>query len=266
MDATGCPVETDGAWATKTAGEVDDIASADGSLLVVPVGSLEQHGRHLPTATDSLLVESMAALATDRADVPAVYTPPVWTGVSPHHASVGGTVSVAVETLLGTLGEVADSGIDDGFDAVLLLNGHGGNISPVGAATTEIGRRHPGVEVVGCTYFQLAASFIDDLRESATGGMMHGGEFETALMLHLYPDLVGDDRAAAMMDPDYERATADMFDLGPVGAYRPFEEYSDSGAIGDPDVATAEQGAAILDLLGDELEALLAAVHDQASR
>ena len=260
-------ISSDGAsWATKTYDEVCEVGERDGSVLVIPVGSIEQHGHHLPVATDTLLVDAIAELGAERVadDVPTLVTPTVWSGFSPHHMPLGGTLTLEFETLLTVVEELADAGLENGFDAVVLLNGHGGNISLVNGAVSTIGSRHPDVEVVATTYFQLAASFVDDVRDSDPGGMAHAGEFETSLMLYLYPDLVGEDRDATMWEQDYERASEDMFDGGPVGVYRSFDEYAASGAIGDPDLATAEKGERIYELLGDELESVLRNVHEQA--
>jgi creatinine amidohydrolase len=254
------------AWAGKTYEEVRSIAGNDGSVLIVPVGSIEQHGGHLPVGTDSILVDAVAELGTQRVrdSVPILKTPPVWTGLSPHHMTFGGTITLEFDTCLTVLEQVADSALDNDFDALLLLNGHGGNKSLISAAVTTIGEDHEDIEVLGLTYFELASAFIDDIRDSELGGMAHGGEFETALMLHLRPELVDTDRYdAEMLDEYYDRGPKDLVEDGPLAVYRGFEEYSASGAIGAPELATEEKGEEIYRLLGDELETILRDVHEQ---
>ena len=254
------------AWATKTAGEVRDVASADGSILLVPVGSLEQHGDHLPVATDSLLVTAVAELGIERTsgELPILATPTVWTGHSPHHLPFGGTVTLTARGFLDLLEMTVESALENGFDAVLLLNGHGGNRSLISTATSVIGTEHPNVEVTGLTYFQLATDVVSELRKSEIGGMVHGGEYETSLMLHLYPDLVDRDRLAGTnKDDSYDLALKDLMVGGSLSIYRPFSEYSETGAIGDPTVASAETGERIYDALGDELGDLLVEIHEQ---
>ncbi|WP_233752316.1 creatininase family protein [Halorussus halophilus] len=119
--------------------------------------------------------------------------------------------------------------------------------------------------MTGLTYFQLAESFADEIRESDVGGMAHGGEFETSLMLHLHADLVRMDNAdAEYLDEPYERGTKDLLVGGTLSTYRPFEEYSESGAIGDPSLASAEKGAELFDRLGDELADVLRAISEQS--
>lgn len=257
-----------GDWSAHTAPEIRALASDDGSVLVVPIGSIEQHGRHLPVATDSLLVSAVAQLGVDRVseDVPILTLPPFWCGYSPHHLSFGGTVSLEFEHMQRAVEDVVDSSLSNGFDAVLLLNGHGGNTSLVNGTVSTVGTEHPEAEVLGLTYFQLAQPFIDEIRDSDPGGMGHGGEFETSLMLHLHEELVRtDELAGSPMDEPYDQALDDMFAGGPLGVYRDFDAYSETGAIGDPTLASAAKGQRIYERLGDELEAILRQIHDQNS-
>ncbi|WP_423747079.1 creatininase family protein (plasmid) [Haladaptatus sp. SPP-AMP-3] len=255
------------AWAAKTRREIRDVGAADGSVLVVPVGSIEQHGHHLPVSTDTLLADAVAHRGAERADddVPILVTPPVWSGFSPHHLSLGGTISLELDDLLDALADVADTALENGFDGLCFVNGHGGNAAAIGNAVSVVGKSHPDVEVAGLTYFQLAEPFVDEVRESEPGGMSHGGEFETSLMLHLYPELVRmEDADAEYLDEPYDRGTKDLLDGGPLATYRPFEEYSDTGAIGDPKLANAEKGEELLDRLTDELADVFRNVSEQA--
>lgn len=255
-------------WINRTYEEVRETAERDGSVLVLPVGSIEQHGHHLPVGTDTILVSAVADLAADRVadSVPLVVAPPVWTGYSPHHMPFGGTITLSHDTFQDVLVETVDSALENGFDAVLLLNGHGGNASIVSSTTSVVGTDHPDVEALGLTYFTLAESFIDDIRDSDVGGMAHGGEFETSLMLHLRPDLVRRDRLeGTYMDEPYEHGGKDLLEGGPLSVYRPFDEYTESGAIGDPALASAEKGAEIYERLGDEMEDILTEIHEQNS-
>lgn len=251
-------------FAGRTHLEIREVAATDGSVFVLPVGSVEQHGHHLPVATDTILVDAVANLGAERVedDVPILVGPPFWGGFSPHHVPFGGTMTLEFETMLAALEEFADAVLANGFDAFVLLNGHGGNKSVIGAATSTIGKDHPDAEVLGITYFDLAASFANEIRDSEIGGMAHGGEFETSLMLHLRPDLVREDAMdATNMDEPYDRSVRDLLDAGPLSVYRGFDEYSDSGAIGDPSVASAEKGERFYERLGDELEDLLRKIH-----
>lgn len=254
------------AWAAQTYADISHVGTENGSVAIVPVGSIEQHGHHLPVATDTLLVDAVAHLGAEAVtdDLPVLVTPPVWSGLSPHHMAFGGTLTLSVETMLAVLEDIAESVLANGFDALLFLNGHGGNMSLLGTSITQIGQSHPHAELLGLTYFQLAESFVDEIRESGTGGMGHGGEFETSLMLHLYPDMVRVDEAeGTYLDDAYDLRRKDLFKGGPLSVYRPFTAYSDSGAIGDPDLASAEKGREFCDRLKDELADLLHAIYEE---
>lgn len=254
-----------GEWAGKTYAEIASVGGRDGSVLVVPVGSIEQHGHHMPVSTDTILADAVVGGALERAveEIPVLATPPVWSGLSPHHLPFGGTLSLEFRHLLSVLEDVARTGLENGFDAVLFVNGHGGNRSAISAVTSTLGTR-TDAQVLGTSYFALAAEEIDEIRESETGGMSHGGEYETSLMLHLRPDLVADpeDREAPLMDEPYEWGGSDLMQGGSVSVYRTFDEYSEVGAIGAPDLASAEKGERIYRTVAEELAALLVAVHE----
>jgi creatinine amidohydrolase len=105
--------------------------------------------------------------------------------------SFGGTITGSFDTLLDLLEAIGCCVIEYGFDAVLFVNGHGGNRSLVDSVPRILGPAHPNTDVRACTYFDLPESeYIDEIRGSDHGGMAHTGEFETALMLHLHPELV----------------------------------------------------------------------------
>lgn len=254
------------AWAGKTYSEIETIADRDGSILIQPVGSIEQHGPHLPVATDTICADALAheGAATVADEIPVIVAPALWAGNSPYHLSFPGRIDVEFTTLVEFYAELAASALETGFDALLLLNGHGGNHNAIGGASKSIGLDHPDVEVLAMTYFGLAASFIDEIRQSEPGGMNHAGELETSLMLHLRPDLVREDRIEGThLDEPYTHAYDDMFVSGPLSVHRLEEEYSETGAVGDPQFASAETGEAIFEQLCAEMELLVTEIHEQ---
>ena len=255
----------DAEWAGRSASAIRETAETDGSVLVIPVGSIEQHGSHLPVATDTILVDAVVHGAVERipGDVPLLVTPPVWSGFSPHHLSFGGTLSLDFEHLRAVLEDVALTGLENGFDAVCFVNGHGGNQALIDAVVSTVGIG-TDAEVLGTTYFSLATDEIDAIRESERGGMAHGGEYETSLMLHLRPDLVADadDRDGTLWDDPYDWVGGDLLDGGSLSVYRPFSSYSESGAIGAPELASAGKGERIFEVVTTELAAVLVAVHE----
>ncbi|MFB6310975.1 MAG: creatininase family protein [Salinirussus sp.] len=255
------PVE----WAGKSAPEVVETAEEDGSVLIVPVASLEQHGQHMPTITDTLLCTAVVQTAAEQAAeaaVPVLITPPVWSGQSRHHRSFGGTASLDVPTLMAVLEHVADTTLENGFDALLFVNGHGGNISTIGTAVQEIAETQEA-EVLGLTYFQLAGDMVAEVRDSELGGIAHAGEMETSMMLHLRPDLVDEDRAEGTpYDKPYDGEHGDLTDAGTISTGRPFEAYTDTGAAGRPELASAEKGAAFFEGFTDALADVIESIHE----
>ena len=259
-------IDREVSFGAQTASDISDIGAADGSVFVIPVGSTEQHGKHLPVMTDTLLANSVAIEGTRRVadEIPILVAPPVWSGYSPHHLSLGGTLTADFETLLNLLRDVADAGLANEFDALVLVNGHGGNTPLTDAAVSEIGHEHPEAEVLGLTYFELVTDLVNEVRDSDMGGMAHGGEFETSMMLHLYPELVDlDEIPATYWKEYYDLGGDDLVMGGPLTVYRPFEHYSDSGAIGDPSVADEDTGKQLFNGAAEALADFLVEVHEK---
>lgn len=255
-------------WAGKPWTEVKEIAQAEGSVLIVPVGSLEQHGHHMPTITDSLLCDSVAHVGAEEVgdDVPVLITPPVWTGLSPHHLNIGATVSLQLDNMMDLLEDIADTALQNKFSAILFLNGHGGNMSLISSMTKVLGPKYPDVDVLGLTYWMLLVPYIDEIRDSDVGGFSHGGELETSLMMHLRPELVDEEKIKVQYyEPVYDLALKDLVVPGPLADYRPMDYYTETGVAGDPSLASAEKGEVIYDLLGDELADLLNEISEKNS-
>jgi creatinine amidohydrolase len=263
MFHTGLSVD-DVSWAGKPYTEIRSVGKTDGSVLVVPVGSIEQHGPHMPVATDIILADAVArggASVAAEDGVPVLVTPPVWTGSSDHHLHWGGTITIDVATMLSVLTQIARSALQNSFDAIFFLNGHGGNSAIVNAATKTVGTEHPQVEVLATTYYFLAEPIAGEIRESRYGGMSHAGEFETSLILHLAPDLVCEDEYAVDYREEpkggYEDAFHDFFSHGPLSVYRAADAQTGPGTTGDPTLASADKGEAIYEFLIEEIGALL---------
>lgn len=261
-------IESDGvAWEGRSAPEIRRIGGRDGSIVVVPVGSVEQHGHHLPVATDAILAEAIAHAGAEQVAVPVLVAPTVAPGFSPHHLSFGGTLSLERETLVRLLVDVAESALSNEFDALLFVNGHRGNDSIVSSVVSTVGEAHLDAAVCGVTYFDLATPFVDEVRRSDLGGMSHGGEFETSLMMYLRPDLVDENQfEIEYRDEPHEHGVHDMFDSGPLFRYREFTELSSSGVVGDPSEASAETGETLLEAVASELAAILEELHKLTTR
>jgi creatinine amidohydrolase len=206
-----------------------DVAAVAGrSILVVPVGSTEQHGPHLPLGTDSDVAVALAdRLAAARPDV--LVAPALPYGSAGEHAAFPGTLSIGAAALELVVVELVRSA--DAFAGVVLVSGHGGNAEPLAAAVATL--RTEGRSVLGWS-------------PRIPTGDAHAGRTETSLLLALAPELV---RPEAAEPGDLRPLAAVIGELrrGGVAAVSP------NGVLGDPTGATAEEGRHLLDALAYDL-------------
>lgn len=181
-------------WSERTREEFAAWAER-GTVVVVPVGAVEQHGLALPVGTDIREIEAVAVAGARRAAVPVLVTPAVPFGVSPHHMMYpGGTITLRVETLLHVLGDVCESIIQHGFDRILLLNGHGGNTGVVVAVALEL-RSRLVRQIQAADWWDLAKPiFAEVCTGPVTTTIGHAGEAEGSCILALTPESVRRDR------------------------------------------------------------------------
>lgn len=236
-------------------------AAAGGAIVVVPVGSVEQHGPHLPVATDAWAAEHLveAALPKLPSGRRVVIAPVVRYGFSDDHAGFPGTLSIPARLLEELLIEIGAGIIASGFDRILLVNGHGGNDRLLYYVVRLIRDRAPRpVALAGLTYWKLAAEQLRSLRHSEPGGMGHACELETSLMLHFRPETVRMRHAVREVPVPYsgERG-GDLLSSGAVVAPDRFHELTVSGVTGDPLVASAEQGRLFAGAISGRLAAFI---------
>ena len=241
-------------YETMSSPELDSL-DREGTVLMLPLGSVEQHGRHMPVGTDSAIAHALCLAVAERGGDRFVLPPP-WYGLSPHHMQFPGSVTLRAETMMALVGDIVDSLVAHGFGRILLVNGHGGNAGLVDLVSSTLGHRHYGaVRVVGLTYFQLAADEIDTIRDSGPGGTGHAGEFETSVMLHLHPEQVNMDKAVACYpDPGSPYLSTDLTRGGRVRTYHDFRDLSEAGVLGDPALASAEKGRRFFEACVDALD------------
>lgn len=234
-----------------------DLAEATSSIAVLPVGSIEQHGPHLPVDTDASIASALAESVAERAE-DALALPVLPYGYAPHHEGSAGTLSLSSETYLGVVRDLLRSLDEAGFRRVVVLNAHGGNRPLLKTAVTDF-EAERGVAVAVVSYWDLIAGEIERVRDSETGGVSHGGEMETSIQLYLRADLVGDER------PDYVRPDrggylrTDIFGSGSVYYPGHFDDKTESGLSGRPSDATAEKGRRLFEAA---VEALVTFVEE----
>lgn len=235
-------------WGALTRAEI--AAARDGGAMpVLTVGSVEQHADHLPVDTDSISAHRVATLAAERCAAPHVLVlPPPFFGFSPHHKAWPGTVTLSLATFTGLVRDVAESVMRAGFDRLLIVNGHGGNIGPLTASTTELASA--GLCVGFVTYFTPGQeAWMPDL-PGAMRGVGHACAYETALQLALRPDerqrIAGKiDGLPVRLDPPWIDGANTLAGSGAV--YAALFTAGDPGYAGDPAAATVAAGEVILE-------------------
>ena len=159
-------------WEEMTAPDIGAL-DREHTIVLLPLGSVEQHGHHMPVGTDSILAHSVCLSASARRDG-IVVLPPPWYGFSAHHMAFAGTVTLPAPTLIALGEAIVESVIEHGFRRVAIINGHGGNSGVMSVLASTLGHRfHGKARVVALTYFQVAQHGIAELRETGPGGMGH---------------------------------------------------------------------------------------------
>lgn len=219
--------------------------------VVIAFGATEQHGPHLPLATDALLGDHLARKVAER--LSAFVAPTVRIGCSEHHLEFPGTLSLAESTFHGMVGDIVRSLARGGFGRVVLLPTHGGNFGPLAAALDELGPVE-GIEISALTdltaLFKLAQLGADEFGVPLGKGGVHAGEWETSMLMAIRPDLVRLELGEPGYTGDPQAAIGAIFGSG-------VHTVAANGVIGDPTQASGEHGSRYWD---EVLEIVLSAV------
>lgn len=205
--------------------------------VVIAFGATEQHGPHMPLATDAMIGDHLARLVAERLD--AFVAPTVRVGCSEHHLAFPGTLSVSEETFHRVVGDIVSSLARGGFRRIVLIPTHGGNFGPLAGALAKIGPVE-GVEIRALTdlgaLFAIAQQGVEEYGVPLAEGGLHAGEWETSMLMSIHPELVHLERGEPGYTGDMESAVSAIFGSG-VHALAP------NGVIGDPSQASPEHGA-----------------------
>lgn len=213
--------------------------SRDGTVVLAPIAACEQHSRHLPTITDTVLVTGVAEGVERRLPEQVLLLPTQWLGASSHHLRFGATLSAEVDTHIEMLCDLLTPLLEDGYRRLLLLNGHGGNIDTMHVALRRLQPRFCSRILSAASYWELAEKELAALAEGPRKTMGHACEFETSMMLALRPELVQRD----LIHDDPPRDEAALRGLFLADDMR---QKTDHGAVGYPERASAEKGRAFL--------------------
>jgi creatinine amidohydrolase len=226
--------------------------------VLLPLAAVEQHGPHLPLATDRLIADHLAATAERLLGEEVLVLPTVAVGVSEHHAAFPGTLSVGHDAFGAYVEQLAGSVLRQGFRSLVLLIAHGGNAAIANVVCERLGARWPDRAIVVTAWWQVAGPELLALSRSGPGGVGHACELETALLLHAHPELVARELIPARTSaPAFAWDDADMLRGGRARLQRAFERISPDGVMGEPRAATAELGAAATEAIGAALAAVL---------
>jgi creatinine amidohydrolase len=228
--------------------EVRAALEAGTTTVLFGVGAVEQHGPHLPLITDALVAEVICERIARR--LPGVLVgPTLQLGVSPHHLALPGTLSLSEQVFTDQVLQYAESLASHGFESVLVVSGHGGNVAPLERLRDRTGGKAGTAELVPYTDLtsvlnaMVAIAAEDGISAEVCGA--HAGDFETSMVLALRPDLVNLAVAAPGFLGGWTAETSATFFEHGVTAL------DSNGVIGDPTRATAARGERYLQALED---------------
>jgi creatinine amidohydrolase len=237
-------------WKEMTAEDINRQAAA-GAAVLLPVASIEQHGPHLPVGVDTILCEEVCKAAATLAsrDTPVIVAPTLWCGMAEHHVAFGGTFTFDIPTyravLLSLLGSIGRAG----FGKVMIVNGHGGNMSALNAFLPDFSR---GLDLTvrATTYFMLANDRIGDVLDRQKS-VMHACEVETSMMMAVAGPSVKPERLDEAHCPGFTDARSIL--ASEMQQFRSFKTITPSGVIGDARTASAAKGEQLLKLCAEAL-------------
>ena len=229
-----------------------------GATVIVPIGSNEQHGPHMPINCDSYYVTQITSRVVKRLSdqMPIYRTPTVWTGYSPHHKSFPGTITLSLSTFLSMIYDICASLIHHNVRRLVLINGHGGNATLLRSVGSQIGDELNHSPMV-LSYWDVIRDDWESFIEERPAGIGHSGETETSLRLFLAPDTIRQDALEnaefVAEDPSPHIAVAYQ--------YEQFQDINSLGYTGHPKWGTAEKGERILHTIVERLSKLLLDDH-----
>src|SRR5581483_5402213 len=224
-------------------------------VVIVPTGSVEQHGPHCPMDVDISIPLAVATACARRIeDFPVIVAPPVWAGLAHYNLGHVGTITLSAETYIAYLSDVCRSIHANGFERIVLLNGHGGNRAINQVVAIKLAEED--IFLAAITYWDMVERELLEWSERDEGSIGHGGEWETSLQLHLRPRLV--DLARRVSDPP-------RTPLSPATQHYTWmserRREMPRGVYGDPFVASADKGARLFEALVGALERTVRELH-----
>lgn len=227
-------------WANMKASDIRGLRERN-AIAVIPIGSIEQHGPHLPVQVDTLLVSEVARrtarLVADK--LPIVVLPTIWSGLAEHHMSLGGTLTLDLATFFSLVRGIVRSVARNGLSKILLLNGHGGNMTALNALVGELSVEMSLPIALATYWIPAQQEFAEILEKQAS--VAHACEAETSMLLALRPDLVVMSELERVNPPrEWGGGASDVY------VWQSVSDWSPSGVAGVPSAASAEKGEKLL--------------------
>ena len=241
-------------WHKLRREQVAAVAAA-GGVVLLPIGSVEQHGPHLPLDTDTDAATAVTERAARRlGDPPALVLPPIWWGLSPYWMGFPGTLTLRPETILALVADLGAGVARHGFRRLVIVNGHGGNAGLVDVAATLLADH--GLRAAALSYWDLIPAEIAARTRHDGGSIGHAGEVETSIGLFLQPDLVRQELATPELCADLAALAAAPF---AGAAYAPPDPARDSpsGVYGFAPAGRPELGEEVIELAAERLAAFV---------
>jgi creatinine amidohydrolase len=217
--------------------------------VVIPLGSCEQHGHHLPVFVDTIQVQRIADEVEQKMRERILMLPAIWVGSSHHHLDYPGTISLPPEVYTTVIKHIVRSVLHAGFKRLFFLNGHGGNEVPVSQALAALVAESDEADdayLAMASWWSVGRDALDPKRLSlTTPGISHACEVETSMMLAIRPDLV--DMAKAIEPSPVLKSDWFKFEYGgKVGVFRRYHRLTAPGNMGAPKAATKQKGDAMI--------------------
>ena len=225
-------------------------AIKENSLIIFPLGTIEEHGRHLPVSTDAAIATEVAkriALKLKK-EIPLLVMPTIWSGYSTKEMSRWpGTIRVRTRVVMDMIFDICSSLIEMGFKKIVFLDCHGHHSGILNVAIRELADEY-GLYLASISPAAMSAKEYSRIRKSEIGGSIHGGEWETSLMLHLHqPVDMSKATKVDIMRYHTDFIPGDNFVSGKGVFWSTWGlQKSKTGIYGDPTVATGETGKKIM--------------------
>ncbi len=240
-------------------------AIAQKKVVILPIGSVEQHGHHLPLDVDVRCANSVCQAAGEAAPEEMLVLPPVAYGYCNHVMDFPGTITIEPSTFVSMLVDITRSLAYHGFKRIVLVNGHGSNAPLVDQAARQTNLQTDAL-CCSLSWWELIGQYWnEEVRESGHGGSAHACELETSMYLHMDPAGVRTDRVKGAL-PDYTTQipgaaewhyTDITLGSGPASIISWTASYSETGSFGAPELATAEKGQLVFDRASERLAELV---------